>query len=80
MDELSVKAMALGVGVCWSAAMALLGIASVFGWGRQMTELFGCVYRGFKPTFSGMLIGALWGFADGAIAGAVIALIYNFFI
>jgi hypothetical protein len=34
-------------------------------------------YIGFKPTFLGGVIGAIWGFIDGAIGGVIIALVYN---
>ena len=32
---------------------------------------------GLCPTFLGGIIGAIWAFIDGAIAGAIIAWVYN---
>ena len=77
MEKLNVKALAVGLGVSWSACMLLLGWASIFGWGAGLVKVFSSLYIGFAIIFIGGLIGAVWGFIDGAIGGAIIALIYN---
>ncbi len=78
MDKINVKALAIALGVTWSSGMLISGWAAMFGWAGKIVEVMGSVYIGFGPTFTGGLIGAVWGFLDGAIGGVVIALIYNF--
>lgn len=77
MDKLNIKALAIGLGVSWGIAMLFVGWASIFGWGTKFVEIMASVYFGFTPSFSGGIIGAIWGFFDGAIGGAIIALVYN---
>ena len=77
MEKLNVKALALGLGISWAIGMLFLGWVSIFGWGIKLVEASSSLYIGFAPTFLGGIIGAIWGFVDGAIGGAIIALIYN---
>ena len=77
MEKLSVKGLAVGLGVSWAVCMLFVGWTSIFGWGVKFVETMSSVYIGFTPTFLGGAIGAIWGFVDGAIGGAIIALIYN---
>ncbi len=78
MERLSVRGLALGIGVSWGVCMLLTGwAAAVLGWGLGFVDVMSSVYIGFKPGFLGGVIGGVWGFADGAIGGAIIALIYN---
>jgi hypothetical protein len=77
MGKLNVKALAIALGVAWAFMMLSVGWASIFGWGAKFVEMMASVYIGFSPTFWGGLIGAVWGFVDGAIGGVIIALIYN---
>ncbi|MCL7414288.1 MAG: bacteriophage holin [ANME-2 cluster archaeon] len=77
MEELNVKALSLGIGGICALYLLLLGWASMFGYGTDLVEMISPVYIGYGSTFIGSIIGALWGFVDGAIGGAIIALIYN---
>lgn len=77
MEKLSVKALAVGLGISWAVCILFAGWASIFGWGAKFVEVMSSVYIGFAPTFLGGVIGAIWGFIDGAIGGAIIALVYN---
>ncbi len=78
MDKINVKALAIAFGVTWSIAMLISAWAAIFGWAGKIVEVMGSVYIGYEPTFLGGIIGAVWGFLDGAIGGALIAWIYNF--
>ncbi len=40
-------------------------------------DVISSLYIGFGPRFTGGIIGALWGCIDGAIGGAIIAIVYN---
>ncbi|MFQ5896872.1 MAG: bacteriophage holin [Candidatus Methylomirabilia bacterium] len=75
--RLSVKGLALALGVSWGAGIFLLGLAGSVGWGRPLVEVLGSVYLGFTASLAGSLVGGLWGFADGALGGIVIAWLYN---
>jgi|TARA_B100001971_G_C17789333_1_gene333724 hypothetical protein len=77
MEKLSIKAMALSIGIVFGAYMFLLGIAASFGWGLKMVEMISSLYIGYGPTIPRSFIGAAYGFADGAIGGAILAWIYN---
>ncbi len=75
--DLDVKGLAVGLGVSWSILILFTGWASMFGWGTRFVDVMSSLYIGFAPTFIGGVIGATWGFIDGAIGGAIIALVYN---
>jgi len=77
MHKLNVKALAIALGSAWALCMLFTGWAAMFGWSTKFVEIMGSAYIGFEPSFLGGIIGALWGFLDGAIGGLVIALIYN---
>ena len=78
MMKLDVRAFGLALGCFWSASMLLLGfMSSITSWGEKIVRLFSTVYIGYRGTPVGSLIGAFWGFLDGAISGILIAWIYN---
>ncbi len=53
--------------------MLFLGWASIFGLGTSLVNIISSVYVGFAPTVLGGIVGAVWGFIDGAIGGIVIS-------
>lgn len=77
MNKLSVKGLAFAAGALWAFYILFAGWASALGWGTNFVSAFSNLYIGYGPSFIGGLIGALWGFLDGAIAGFIIASIYN---
>jgi hypothetical protein len=78
MDRLNVKALAIAGGVLWGMYMLLIGWAAwLFNWGTGFVVAMSSVYIGFRPTFFGGIVGAVWGFIDGAVAGAIISWVYN---
>ena len=80
MEKLNVKAMALALGTICGIYALLLGWIAIFDWGWDIVDIISTLYIGYGPSFFGGIIGGIWGFLDGAIAGAVIAWIYNKFI
>lgn len=68
--QLSIKGLALALGLAWGGGVALLGLAASLGWGRALVEVLGSVYVGFGPSPLGSAI-------DGALGGIVIAWLYN---
>lgn len=62
----------------WFIYIVSLGLlAGFFNWGVPFVELMGSLYIGYKPTLIGSLVGGVWALVDGAIAGVIIALVYN---
>jgi hypothetical protein len=73
-------ALGLGIGIIAAAYAFFLGLAVMwFDWGTDILNGLSSLYIGYNATFIGSLIGALWAFVDGFIAGAVIAWLYNIF-
>lgn len=77
MSKCQPLALGIAIGVLWAAAVFLLGIAAMFDWGTLLVEAFGSLYVGYGASIIGAIIGAIWAFVDGFIAGAIIAWIYN---
>lgn len=74
----SVFRFAFALGIVWALGIFLMGLASMqFDWGTAMVELFASLYIGYKATFIGSVVGAVWGFFDAFIGGAVFAWFYN---
>jgi hypothetical protein len=78
-SRLSVKGLALALGLAWGGGVFVLGLAGAVGWGRGLIDALGSLYLGFRPTPVGIVVGALWAFVDGALGGMVIAWLYNRF-
>lgn len=77
MFKLQINALGISVGVIWAAYILFCGITASFGWGAALVDAISSLYIGYGPTFLGAVIGAIWGFVDGYIAGVVIAWLYN---
>lgn len=76
-SKLNVGSLALAVGALWASYMFFIGISSAYGWGNAFLDVMKSIYIGFSPGLIGAITGAAWGFLDGAIAGAVVAYVYN---
>lgn len=77
-DELSLLRFAIALGFTVSIGMLFLGlIATYCGWAVPMVEAIGSVYIGYTTTLVGSLVGGAWGFVDGFVCGALIAIVYN---
>jgi hypothetical protein len=77
MKRISLKAAVLSFGITWAIAMLFIGWVAMFGWGIRVVDILSSLYIGFAPTFIGGIIGAVWGFFDGAVGAAIFTLIYN---
>jgi hypothetical protein len=67
----------IAVGVLWAAYVFFAGIFAMFGWGVALVNVLGSFYIGYDTSILGAIIGAIWAFVDGLVAGAVVAWIYN---
>lgn len=78
--KLHVLNFGLALGVTWAIGIFLLGLmALLFNWGTELVNDIGSMYIGYKATFLGSIIGAIWGFVDAFIFGVLIAFFYNLF-
>jgi hypothetical protein len=78
---LGVISFGLAIGVTWAIAVFMLGLAAwLFDWGIEVASALSSLYIGYGPSFVGAITGAVWGFVDGLVLGAMIALLYNRFL
>jgi hypothetical protein len=81
--KLSTKGLAMASGILWGAAMLGMGLANLIwsSYGQQFLQTMASVYPGYHATRSvaEVIVGTLYGFVDGLIAGAVFAWLYNQF-
>ncbi|MFQ5755677.1 MAG: hypothetical protein ACE5H7_06215 [Acidiferrobacterales bacterium] len=82
--KLDIKAMSITFGLIWGVlAMFLVGVANLIwpAYGRAFLEVMASIYPGYTATasFGQVIFGTLYGLVDGAIAGAVLAWLYNRF-
>ena len=79
--RLSVTALALTMGLIWGGAILLVAAANQIwpDYGRAFLDLVASVYPGYRPASGAgsIVVGALYGVVDGAIAGALLGWIYN---
>lgn len=76
--KLNVQAFALTCGIIWGIGLFLITWwIIVFGGASGESTLIGRVYLGYRISPLGSIIGLIWAFADGLIAGAIFAWLYN---
>ena len=77
----NIAALALAAGTFWGAAILLVSVANLLwpDYGRLFLDLAGSMYPGYQPGggAGSVIVGTLYGFVDGAVAGAVIGWMYN---
>jgi len=77
------KALSLSVGVLWGALMLMVGLVNlaVPSYGMDFLRLMSSIYPGADTTatLGRVLLGALYGFVDGAICGLVLGFLYDAF-
>lgn len=77
MNKLSPNALGIAIGALCAVYVFFCGIIAIFGWGTALVDVISSIYIGYGPSIPGAIIGAVWGFIDGYIAGIVIAWLYN---
>ena len=77
MNKWQPLALGVAIGSLWAVAIFGAGIGAMFGWGTGIVETFASLYLGYGASILGAIIGAIWAFIDGFVAGALIAWIYN---
>lgn len=78
--KLSPMALGLSLGFVWGIAVLVMGLlAHFFMYGTAFVTAMGTVYVGYEESIAGSFIGALMGFIDAFIIGALIGWLYNTF-
>lgn len=81
--KINVKALTLTAGILWGLALFLAGLANLIwpGYAVAFLEVMTSIYPGYEaaPTIDSLILGTLYGFLDGAIAGLLFAWLYNAF-
>jgi len=79
--RVSLKGITLSSAILWGGAILSVGIIhmAVPSYGSEFLRIMSSVYPGADtaPTLGRVLLGALYGFADGAAAGALFGLLYS---
>ena len=77
--KLNAKAFALTAGIFWGLALLILTVVSVAtgGYGSQFLALISDIYPGYEVSYTGGLIGLVYGFLDGVIGCYIFAWLYN---
>ena len=76
--KMSIRTLGLTLGIFWGASMFFLAWWMMFtGNAEGPITLLERIYIGYSFTPMGSVIGAVWGFVDGGIAGIVFAWLYN---
>ena len=77
-NMLNAKAFGLAGGIIWGAAMAFVTVLSLlFGYDGLMLNVFASIYPGFTVSWSGVFVGAIYGFVDAGIGCWLFAWLYN---
>ncbi len=75
---MSVRSLALTAGIFGACTMFFLALWLILiGNAEAPPTLLERVYIGYSFTPKGSIIGAVWGFVDWGIAGAIFAWLYN---
>jgi hypothetical protein len=81
--KFNTKALALSSAILWGVAMLGMGLANLIwaNYGQLFLQMMASAYPGYHATRSiaEVIVGTLYGFVDGLIAGAVFAWLYNQF-
>ncbi|HUY69359.1 MAG TPA: bacteriophage holin [Alphaproteobacteria bacterium] len=77
MNKCQPLALGVAIGVVWALYVLGAGLCAMWGWGVDLVNVLGSLYVGYKASIPGAIIGGVWAFADGFVAGVVIAWVYN---
>ena len=76
-SKLQPLALGVAIGVLWAVYVLFAGLFAMSGWGLALVQTLASFYLGYGASAVGAIIGAIWAFTDGFVAGVVIAWIYN---
>lgn len=81
--KLSVKGLALAIGLLWAGCVFCVGIVNLIvpSYGAGFLQVISSIYPGYhnSRSFLDVLVGTGYAVVDGGIGGLVIAWLYNIF-
>lgn len=77
MNKIQPVPLGVAVGVLWAICVFVVGITAMFGWGNALVAALASLYIGYSASILGAVIGAIWAFVDGLVAGVIVAWLYN---
>lgn len=77
--KLKAHKVGLACGLTWGVFLALLTILAIYitGYGQAFFEIMISIYPGYEISWTGALLGLVYGFIDAYCGGAILALVYN---
>jgi hypothetical protein len=79
--KLSAKALAIVTAALWGGCLLVVGMANLIfpSYGVDFLRAVSSVYVGYDaaPRVGSVLIGTIWGIADGAVGGFLFGWLYN---
>jgi len=79
--KLSIRGLALAMGILWGAAVFLVafGHHACNGYGHAFLVAVGSIYPGYKVDggMGAAFVGGAYAFVDGLVGGAILAWLYN---
>ncbi len=77
MQKCKPVALGVAIGVLWAIYVLCAGLVAMFGWSAALVNVLSSLYIGYSASVIGAIIGGVWAFIDGFVAGVVIAWVYN---
>ena len=81
--KLSVKGLALALGILWGGCVLLIGLGNLLwpDYGAAFLDVARSIYPGYGKTSGlwGVIVGTLYALVDGAIVGLIFGWLYNRF-
>jgi hypothetical protein len=77
--KLDIRAFGLALGILWGASLIFFGLLAMAApdYCSDFVRAIGSKYIGYAASFSGSIIGGIWGFIDAGIGGLILAWLYN---
>lgn len=79
--KLNVKALALAAGLVWGGAILMVALCNLAwpNYGLAFLEIASSIYPGYTPSgdVGSAVVGGIYGFFDGGIAGLIFGWLYN---
>jgi len=71
--------MAISFGILWSLGVLFMSMTALVtqSYMHNIVDFLSTIYLGYSLSFSGIIVGMIWGFFDAAIGGFVFAWLYN---
>ncbi|MFA5108192.1 MAG: bacteriophage holin [Candidatus Micrarchaeia archaeon] len=78
-ERVCTMSLALALGILWGVGIALTTICAIFyeGYATAFLEVIKSIYPGYSVSYSGALIGLVYGFIGMFVNGYIIAWLYD---